>query len=72
MLAPIAAVIALFLGVSLSANFYLFKKLKSAKSAARDSYELQQFLHDLTGGTGLVQVSRIAPANVLLRSPRDL
>ena len=35
-----------------------------------ETIELKEFLYDLLGGDGIVQVTRVAPADVLLRSRR--
>lgn len=56
--------------VSVCLNIYLIQfKMKSKR---KDSYELQEFLHDLTSpGIGMIKIERIAPTDVFLRSPRD-
>ena len=36
-----------------------------------DSYEVQELLHDLTAGKALIEIKRIAPSSVFLRSPRE-
>lgn len=47
--------------------FYQFKlKIKQRP----ETLELQQFMLDLLQGSALVKVSRISPADIMLRSPR--
>lgn len=45
-------------------------KWKEKIQKPQDSYELQQFLGDLMSGGGIVEVRRIAPTDVFVRSPR--
>lgn len=45
---------------------YLWRKARLA-DARPESLELQEFLVDLMGSGGLIRVSRIAPADVVLR-----
>lgn len=73
--------VGLILGLTLSIiyNFYLvllcstknklIKELK--KSPPKEStYDVKALLSDLLQGTGLIKVSRIAPEEVFLKSPR--
>jgi hypothetical protein len=62
--------LSLSLLVSLLGNLGLFLRHKWQDKNRRESVELLDFLHDLTSGTGLIKVERLAPADVLLRSPR--
>lgn len=66
------AAISSFLLISLVTNAYLTYRLRRQKQTLRDTYDVQMLLHDLTAGTGIVKIERIAPANVLLRAPRDI
>lgn len=84
----IAAVLTVFLITSLVLNLYQRERLQErteeietlgatvaalkVKPPAQETYDVHQLIHDLSDGRGLVQITRIAPANVLLRSPRDL
>ena len=40
------------------------------KSARTESYEVKDLLRDLLAGSTLIQVKRVDPAEVFLRSPR--
>jgi hypothetical protein len=64
------SVLACALAASAALNFHFYRKLANPKRP--ESYELQQFLHDLTAGSGLVRVIRVSPVDVMIRSPRDL
>lgn len=57
--------------VSVCLNIYLVSfKIRTKR---KDSYELQEFLHDLTSpGVAILKVERIAPTDIFLRSARDL
>lgn len=55
--------------VSIGANVLFALKIRE-KSKKVESYEVTQLLHDLTGGNAIVRIERIAPSDVLLRSPR--
>jgi hypothetical protein len=55
---------------SASGNVFLYIKLKQVRS--QPSYEARMLIHDLTAGDALVRVTRVAPEEVLLRSPRHL
>lgn len=56
--------------ISSALNLFFVVQLRK-KPRRADSVELQEFLTDLMGGVGMVAVSRIDPANILLRSPRQ-
>ena len=60
----------LVLFLSLAANGYLFFLFKK-KPTKQESYEAQELLRDLLTGSALIEVRRIAPTDVFLRSPRD-
>lgn len=45
-------------------------KWKEKIQKPQDSYELQQFLGDVLAGAGIVEVRRVAPTDVFIRSPR--
>ena len=47
----------------------LFKKKDLKKR--EESYELNEFMLDLLSGDGLIRVSRVAPHDVLIKSPRN-
>lgn len=55
--------------ISAGFNAYLFIQIKIAPKPQSD-YDARMLLHDLTAGSGLVRVQRVAPEDVLLRSPR--
>jgi len=59
------------LGISLAFNFAQHRH-RSKKPAKAQSYEVTQLLNDLTTGSALVKVMRVDPANVFMRSARDL
>lgn len=46
---------------------------KLAQLKARpETYEVKELLNDLLSGSALIQVTRVAPTDYFLRSPRDL
>jgi ABC-type bacteriocin/lantibiotic exporter with double-glycine peptidase domain len=49
---------------------FLWIKNKKSKQKLKDSRELNDFILDLMNGEGLVKVSRVDPANIMIRSPR--
>jgi hypothetical protein len=56
--------------ISLAINVIaLIHFLRKAKPRS-ESYELREFLHDITGGEGIVRIQRVAPVDVLIRSPK--
>jgi len=61
---------AVLLALSLVLNAFLFWSLKSRKTPRSESYEVRELIHDLTAGAAMVEIRRIAPADVFLRSPR--
>ena len=61
----------LLLLVSLLINIFLIYRIKSVKSKPRpESLELQEFIHDLTQGSGLIRIQRVDSSSLFLRSPR--
>ena len=68
MLTPI--ILTALLVLSLTLNAYLFNQVKKFK-AKPEAYGVAQLLHDLTAGTSLVKIERVAPEDIFLRSPRD-
>lgn len=57
---------------SLALNFYLYSRFKAApKGGAGPGDDSRELLADIIRGIGLVEIRRIAPADVFLRSPRD-
>ncbi len=56
------------LTLSLAINFYLF--FRNKKKPKQETYEVGELLSDLLAGQAMVRVERIAPADVLIRSPR--
>lgn len=60
----------IFLGLSLAINAIFVYRIKTTKNKPLESYEVRDLLHDLTAGDALVQIKRIAPSDVFLRSPR--
>jgi len=47
-----------------------YSKYKKSKKNSSDSYELSLFIRDLLEAEGLIKITRIAPSDVFLRSPR--
>lgn len=64
-------ILILFLACSLAANLILFKKLRQKPGKGSTAYDARMLLHDLTEGGALVRVTRLAPADYFMRSPRD-
>lgn len=58
--------------VSLNLNIFMLFRERSLKKARKESYEVKELLHDLTGGHALVEIRRVSPTDVFLRSPRTL
>lgn len=67
----IVGIVSALLLASLSLNAYFLYRLKKIKSRP-DSYEARELLQDLVSGDALVRITRVAPANVILRSPRNV
>jgi hypothetical protein len=51
---------------------YELLKLEAAKKPTSKSIELQDFIYDLTSGSALVEIKRVDPNSVYLRSVRDV
>ena len=63
-------ILTLITAFSLTLNaFLLLKKPKQAER--KEDYKVSELLHDLLAGRALVEVKRIAPADVFLRSPKS-
>lgn len=60
----------LFIIVLALFTIQLKKQLKLSKQR-QESYEVKDLLQDILSGKGLVEVRRISPIDVFLRSPRD-
>ena len=58
--------------LSILLNAYLFLRLKKAKKQRPESYELTEFIADMAAGKGLVEIKRVHPGNVFLRSTREM
>lgn len=56
---------------SLAGNALLYFQFQRRNKDAPKSYELREFIADLMQGDALVRVTRVDPADVLLRSPRE-
>lgn len=56
--------------LSASLGLNLFQYLRRKRQYFNQSLDATMLLHDLTRGAGLVKVTRIAPEDVILRSPR--
>lgn len=69
----LAIALAVLLGASLALNIHQSRKLNSPEPVRPDHYEVTELLNDLTSpGVAIVELRRIAPANVMIRSPRDV
>jgi hypothetical protein len=58
--------------LSLALNLLQFQLARKARLKRPESYELREFIRDMSAGRGLIEVRRVDPANVMLRSPRDI
>lgn len=55
---------------SLTLNaFLLLRKIK--KPNKQETYDVKELLNDLLSGRALVEVRRISPADIFLRSPKS-
>ena len=60
--------------VSILLNFaflLLYLKFKKTKKTLKDSYDTTELIKDLLQGEALIKITRIAPNDVFLRSPRN-
>jgi len=57
-------------GISLACNAFLYLKARHKPPVRQESYDARALLHDLTSGVAIIEVRRIAPTDVFLRSPR--
>lgn len=65
--------ISVCLAISVILNGYLYYRLRLLKNTPRkDTYEVMDLLQDLMAGQAVVQIKRIAPSDVFLRSPRQV
>ncbi len=55
---------------SLAGNGILAWHLFTKRKGASETYDAQALLTDLLHGSALIRVERVAPADVLIRSPR--
>lgn len=60
----------LFVSAAVNA-FLLYKYLQKPKANIQETYDVQELLADLLAGQALIKIERIAPSNILLRSPRS-
>lgn len=58
--------VSIVLNVVLALKYSKYKKSKNSS----DSYELSLFIRDLLEAEGLIKITRIAPSDIFLRSPR--
>lgn len=63
-------VLVIFTTLSIAANALLIFLLLKNKPKRSQDYDSRMLLHDLTAGDALVRITRISPADVLLRGPR--
>lgn len=63
-------VLATLLGLSLAANAALALKLSQFKKHQKYTYDARQLVHDLTVSSAIVEIKRIDPAQIFLRSPK--
>lgn len=64
----------LFIAALLVSNAYFaylyFREKKKKSKDKHQSLELSEFLSDILNGEAMVRVTRVAPVDVFLRSPR--
>jgi hypothetical protein len=60
------------LAASVAGNIALFVLLKKKSATKQMSIEASEVLRDLLNGSALVKVSRVAPEDIFLRSPRGV
>jgi hypothetical protein len=58
--------------LSLAANAAQFYKAKKSKTNSASSHDSRMLLADILRGDALVRITRIAPEDVFLRSPRGI
>jgi len=61
----------LLFAASLGLNAFTLYKLKTDKPKRAESYDAKALLRDLLNGDSLIRITRIAPEDVFLRSPKD-
>lgn len=64
-------IIIIISSLSIALNAYLLFRLKN-KIKKTESYEVKHLLADLAQGGALVEIRRLDPHSVFLRSPREL
>jgi len=60
------------LPLSLALNLLQFHLARKSRQKRPESYELKEFLRDMMAGRGLLEVRRIDPDHLMIRSPRDV
>lgn len=68
----VSTVISSLLTASIILNAALIIKFTKQSKSPPKSLELQDFISDLSRGEGLIRMSRVDPADVILRSPRTM
>lgn len=58
--------------LSISMGINLWQYLRAKKGRFKETFDATMLLHDLTRGNALVKVTRVAPEDVILRSPRGV
>lgn len=56
---------------SVLVNALLTYKIKQTKKERPKSYEVKELMADLAAGGALVEIRRIDPSSIFLRSPRE-
>ena len=64
------AILSACLILSLAGNVTLAIHIRRSRKQRPDSYELKDFMRDMLE-RGLLEVRRVDPTNIMLRSPRD-
>jgi hypothetical protein len=65
------SVLTVILTLSLSCNAALLFKFYIFKKYQKESYDARQLIHDLTANDkAIVEIRRIDPAHIFIRSPR--
>jgi Na+-transporting NADH:ubiquinone oxidoreductase subunit NqrC len=67
----ISVILTVTLVGSILLNAHQYRALRQ-KPQRQETYDVKELLADLLSGDGLVQVRRISPTDVFLRSPRDV
>ena len=64
-------ILVILLTVSIGFNSILIYKTHKNKKERPRSYEVADLMHDLLDGKALVEVRRISPVDVFIKSPRQ-